>query len=135
MWLRYLVISFLNLVMGLLTLVILLAYILPTDSPSLLLQAVGWMIGFAFAFIFSHWAFSKKIPDRKDALMLVVFHIAFFLLIYALYGILISDRGVGVIVSLELVIQLVLEVIAILLAAYHLRRRKLQSMLGEGRMI
>lgn len=135
MWLRYLLVTLLNILSGLFVLILLFAFLLPQNLPSMVMQLVGWGAGFLLALIWSHVAFSKKIPERRDTIQLVVFHVSLFLLLYASYGVLLSDRGAAVIVSVELVIQLIVEAAAICFTAFHLRRRKLQSILGEGRTV
>ena len=135
MWFRYLRISLLNVLMSLLALVLLLAYVIPHTLPAVAYQLIGWVIAFLVALAFSYWAFSKKIPERKDAIVLTAFHVFSFLLIYCAYGFVFSDHGVGVIFTIDFVVQLALEILAIFLVAYQLRRTKLRSMLGEGRML
>jgi len=116
-------------------LVVLLVYVLPDETPGLAMQLIGWVLGFALAFAFAHWAFSKKVPTRGDVVGLSVLHVIAFALVYAMYGALLSDRGTAVIFSPELLAQLGLEILAIVFTGYLLRRRKLQAMLGEGRMV
>jgi hypothetical protein len=135
MWLRYLSFSFLNILAEFFAIVLILAFVLPQTTPALVLQIVGWLIGVLCTILFSFLAFMKKNPDRRDAILLIVFHLSFFVLVYAGYGFLLSDRGAGIIVAPEFVVQMILEVLAVCLVAFHRRRRNLQSMLGEGRML
>jgi hypothetical protein len=135
MWIRYAFVSFLNLCAELFLQVLLLAFIVPATLPTFAFTAIGWVVGVLITAVFTHWVFSKKVAERRDVIMLSVFHAIIFLAIYAGYGTLFSDRGALVAVSPEILAQLVLEVLIICLVAYHSRRRRLQSVLGEGRMM
>ncbi|MEO5927505.1 MAG: hypothetical protein ABIO72_02265 [Patescibacteria group bacterium] len=135
MWFRYLAFSFLNIVLELFGLVLFLAYVVPDSIPAWGYRLIGWVISFIFAVVFAYWAFAKKIPEKKDAILLVAFHVTMFLFVYSAYGMLFSDHGAGVIFTVDFMVQLGLEVLAIMLVSYRLRRSKLQSMLGEGRVL
>jgi hypothetical protein len=135
MWHRYLAISIFNIFAEFFVLVVILAFVLPQTTPSIVMQIVGWAIGVLVTVGCTFVALVHRTPERRDAIMLVAFHVACFILVYAGYGFLLSDAGAAVIVSPEIVVQLILESCAICLVAFHLRRRALQSMLGEGRVL
>jgi hypothetical protein len=98
-------------------------------------RLVGWVIGFLFAAVFSYWVFLKKVPEKKDTILLVVFHVFLFLLLYSAYGLLFSIQGPSVVFTFDFMVQLALELLAILIVSYRVRRGRLQSMLGEGRVL
>lgn len=132
MWFRFLAISALNFAVTLASIFGLVLYILPEKTPLVLLNFANWVLAFLVTSLFSRWAFSKRLPTHQDSVLLVVFHLIVYLTGYLTYGLLLSDRGPLVVVSPEIVVQLVCEVAAIIVAAYHIRRRRLRSVLGEG---
>lgn len=135
MWLRFLLVSFLNIVMGLFAIIVVLTYAIPEGLPSVAYRLISWVVAFILTLLFTFWAFHKHIPQQKDAIVLTAFHVVLFLLVYGAYGSTFLDRGTAAIFSLDFIVQLLVEVLAIQLIAYRMRRTKLQSMLGEGRML
>jgi apolipoprotein N-acyltransferase len=135
MWFRYLTLSFLNTILALFALLGLLTFVVPASVPGIVFRLVGWVIGFIFSLGFSYWIFHTKVPTQKDTILLAVFHVVAFMLVYSAYGVLFSDFGASVVFTLDFMVQLGLELLAILLMSYRIRRTKLQSMLGEGRVL
>ncbi len=132
MWFRFFVISVLNFVASVAAILASVLYILPSTTPLLLLSAVNWLLAFLITCLFCRWAFSQRLPTRQDALLLVIVHLVIFVTGYLTYGIFMSDRGPWVIVAPEVLIQFGCEIAAIMLVAYHVRRRRLRTVLGEG---
>lgn len=135
MWLRSLTLSFLNVILTLFVIVALLAYVVPDSAPSIALRLISWSVAFIVTIICTFWVFHKRVPQKNDAILLVAFHALGFFIVYGSYGTAFLDRGAASLISLDFIVQLGLEIAAILFVAYRLRRGKLQSMLGEGRML
>lgn len=131
MWFRFLVVSFLKFLATLVAIVV-LGKILPERTPSALMIAASWTVAFILAFVFASWAFGKRLPERNDRLLLAGIWTLVYLSGFLTYGILMSVRGPRVVVSMEILIQLALELGAIALAAYSARRRRFAAVLGEG---
>lgn len=135
MWFRFLGISMLNTGVTAVATILLAAFILPAATPTIVLSLIIWVCAFLSAFLCSELAFSKRLPDRNDIILLVGIHLVVFLTFYTTYGIFLSDKGPWFVVAPEIVAQLVLEGIAICVAGYRMRRQRLRSVLGEGMTI
>jgi hypothetical protein len=85
---------------------------------------------FVLAFVFAMLAFGKRAPKRKDTLMLIAIWMLVTVCGFLLYGLVLSPRGVKAAVAPEILVQFVLEVLAIYLAAFRLRRQSVESILG-----
>ncbi len=115
--------------------VLLAAFILPATTPTIVLSLIIWACAFLSAFLCAELAFSRRLPDRNDIVLLLGVHLVVFLTFYTTYGIFLSDKGPAFVVAPEILVQLLLECIAICVAGYRMRRQKLRSVLGEGMMI
>lgn len=131
MWFRFLVISFLKWV-TMFGAILALASLLPDVLSGWPLMILTWIMAFILAFLFATWAFSKRMPDRRDTLLLIAIWSLIFFTGFFVYGLIFSVRGAMVMFSIELLIQLALEIIAIFFASYSIRRRRIASLLGEG---
>lgn len=115
--------------------ILLAAFILPAATPTIVLSLIIWTSAFLSTFLCSELAFSKRLPDRNDIILLIAVHLIVFLTFYTTYGIFLSDKGPWFVVAPEIIAQLILEGIAICVAGYRMRRQRLRSVLGEGMTI
>ncbi|MBU1348822.1 hypothetical protein KJ781_02020 [Patescibacteria group bacterium] len=131
MWFRFLLISFLKFI-ATMAAIVMLVKMLPDATPSAVIIIVSWALALIFAFLFASWAFGTRLPIRKDVLSLVTIWSLVYVTGFLMYGILLSVRGPRVLISMEILVQLALEIGAILFAAYSIRRRRFAAVLGEG---
>ncbi|MFH1078280.1 MAG: hypothetical protein V1745_03315 [Patescibacteria group bacterium] len=131
MWFRFFLISFFKFLASMATIVVVIK-ILPDATPSVVILLLSWTIAFILAFVFASWALGTRLPIRKDIIMLVTIWLAIFATGFLTYGILLSVRGPRIIVSYEILVQLALEMGAMFLAVYSIRRRRFAAVLGEG---
>lgn len=115
--------------------ILLAAFILPAATPTIVLSLIIWACAFLCTFLCSELAFSRRLPDRNDIILLIGMHLVVFLTFYTTYGIFLSDKGPAFVVAPEILAQLLLEGIAICVAGYRMRRQRLRSVLGEGMTI
>jgi len=131
MWFRFLVISFLKWVVVFASIAV-LSHVAPTVINGWVLSVAVWIVAFILAFVFATWAFSKRLPVRKDTLLLVGIWIFIYFMGFFTYGILLSTNGIRLMVAPEILTQLAIEIVAVLFAAYSSKRRRIASVLGEG---
>lgn len=130
MFLRFLIVSFIKFVASMLAIYILYSYVIPSSFSGVLAFIPTWLVMFVLAFVFALLAFGKKAPKRQDMLMLIAIWMTVTICGFLLYGLLLSPRGVRASVAPEILVQFVLEVLAIYLAAFRLRRQSVESILG-----
>ena len=90
-----------------------------------------WIMQFVVAFLFGSWAFSKSVPDLKAALIFLWIWLPVNLGVDGLY---LSVAGVwskDFVLPIDLIIQTLLEIFAILLASYKIRRAKLKEKFAD----
>jgi len=131
MWFRFLVISLLKWV-AVFAAIAVLSSVAPSVLHGWILSIVVWIVAFILAFVFATWAFAKRMPVRNDTLLLVALWIFVYISMFFAYGVLLSTQGAYFVVSREILIQLVVEIVAVLYASYSSRRRRIASVLGEG---
>lgn len=131
MFLRFLIISVLRFITNILVIYVLYSFLLPSQMGETARLILTWLVLFITAFVFATWALAKKIPTRQQVLMLIAIWLAVSVSIFLIYGIFRSPRGAKVLIAPEILFQFVLEIGAILLAAFILKRRALKSELGE----
>lgn len=112
-----------------------LMFVLPDSLPTFLLTGLVWMTFFILTLVFSTWAFSNGLPSRRDSFALAGIHLIVIIIMYFALGLFMFDQGPGIIFESELLFQFGLQITAIFLAAYRIRRQKLKSVLGEGRTV
>lgn len=132
MWFRFLVLSFLNVVAVAASVIVIAGFVFPSSWPAWMLMICIWIVAFLMAFFFANWALSTRLPNGQDTLHLVAMHLFAFVTLYLAYGTFISDRGPWVIASPELLAQLAIEIAAVFLSSYRMRRQKIKAVLGEG---
>lgn len=132
MWLKYLIISFLRFLAGFIGLIMLYRFVIPIGSSVILVTGAAWLLAFLLAFIFAVWGLGDKAPDRQVVFLFIGIWLAVNVSGHALYGIFLSSRGISAIVAPEILAQWILEVAAIYLAVYRLKRRSVAAILGEG---
>lgn len=132
LFLRYLGISLLTQLALWISFVMLLRFILPDKTPVLIMSFGIWITAFIISLFFASWAFSSKLPGWRDSLALLLMRLLLSMSFWLSYGLIISVRGPWVLISPEILIQIAVECLAIPLAAYRIRRRKIRSALGEG---
>jgi len=129
---RYALISFLKFVVTFYGLFSLYSYILPEWVVGNLLSAITWIAVFIISFLFATWAFHPGSPTDRDITKLVIVWLSVTIVLLLGFGIFFTFRGARILFEGEILIQLVIEVVAIILAGILLRRRALKQELGEG---
>jgi hypothetical protein len=132
LWLRYLGISFLKWVVTYAATALLIVYVLPKNLSGYGLAAFAWLVAFGISFACAEWAFSIQIPGKRETAMLVAIWMVVTLSLFILYFWYFFGTVSPFIYSVDTYIQLLLELLAILLAAYLTRRRKIKAAFGEG---
>ncbi|MBU1032745.1 MAG: hypothetical protein ABII13_04700 [Patescibacteria group bacterium] len=125
--LRFLGITFIKFIVTTFGLFTLYALILPDVIPGWGINIITWIITFALAYLFAYWAVFNIKPNRKDTLLLVFIWLLVTVTGFLLYGILYSVQGPWLLVRPEILVQLVLEVLAILMVAYQVRHKKVEE--------
>ncbi|MBU0540094.1 hypothetical protein KKF59_02705 [Patescibacteria group bacterium] len=132
MWFRYLIISFLRFLAGFVGIVVLYRYLIPVGASVVLVTGSAWLLAFILAFVFAVWCLGGKVPEKRSMFLLFGIWLAVNVSGYALYGMLFSTKGAAAIVAPEMLVQWALEIAAIYLAVYRLKRRSVAAILGEG---
>lgn len=114
------------------SILLMLMFVVPDWLSSLLTAISVWTIGFLVAFLFAQWAFAKRMPTKGDVILLASLHLFVAVLFYAIYGIFVSENGVLILFTPDFSIEIILEILAILLSAYRIKRLRMKSVLGEG---
>lgn len=112
--------------------VVLYRFLIPVNASVVVVTGSAWLLAFILAFVFAVWCLGGKVPERRSVFLLISIWLAVNVSGYALYGILFSFRGAAAIVAPEILVQWVLEIAAIYLAVYRLKRRSVAAILGEG---
>lgn len=131
MWLRYLGFSFLKWLVNLFVLS-LLFYALPHTWGGFILAVPAWIVSFIIAFAFAELAFGKELPGKRETVSLLVVWMLVSFTMQLLYSWFFLGTVAPVIISIDTYVQYVLEILAIVMAAYITRRRRIRFELGEG---
>ncbi|MEK7655806.1 MAG: hypothetical protein AAB386_03960 [Patescibacteria group bacterium] len=123
MLLRALGISILKLTADFLAIMLLFSYVIPSSFGGIVLSIITWCVTFFIAFVFASWAFSKRSPSRRNVLTLIAVWLTVTVGGFAVFGMRFSLQGLWAVVSTELLVQYVLEILAILFAAYRHKSR------------
>lgn len=129
---RFLALSVLKWLANFAAAFILLGFVLPNQFTGLELDIPVWIVSTLIAFMFATWAVSKKMPSNRDTFMLLAIWTIVSITGFLIYGMVYSNYGPWAVVSPEILIQLVLESVAVYLACYRVRRMRIKSVLGEG---
>lgn len=135
MWFRFFAISFLKFVVSTFGLFALYAWLLPASIKGGWLIAITWFITFLLAFLFAGWALLPTKPGSRHVLSLVFIWLLVTVCGFLVYGIFISDRGPWIVVSWEILVQIGLEIAAVLAAAYRVRHNKITAGLEETALV
>jgi hypothetical protein len=132
MWLRYLIVSFFKWLVNLFAVSLLFMYVLPSTWGGYALSFPAWIVSFIVAFACAELAFGKELPGKRETLRLLAVWMVVSLTLQILYAWFFFGTVSPVVRSLDVYVQYVLEIFAIVLAAYLTRRRKIKWELGEG---
>lgn len=132
MWLRFLAISFLKWMALNFLSILFFEYIAPSSWHGFVLAIPIWILSFAVAFGFAEWAFKTKFPERKTIATLLVIWMIVSYTLHILQAQFLMGSALFVINSIDIYVQYLLEILAILLAARTTKKRKILSLLGEG---
>ncbi len=132
MWFRFVTIISLKWSANILAVILLSTHVIPSAWSGYVRAIPLWFVSFVVAWIFSEWALRRVQPGRQEVALLLILWLMLSLSYQLLYGYISLGNVYSVINSLEMYIQFVLEICAVLLAAYAVRRRKVLSALGEG---
>ncbi len=110
----------------------LIKFILPESWHGFWISVPVWILAFAVAFGFAEWAFKLNIPDKKTMTALLIVWMIVSLTLQILQAQFILGSVLFVINSIDIYAQYILEILAIFLAARAVRKRKINSILGEG---
>lgn len=132
LWPRYLGISVLKWISVFAAIVIFSAYVAPASWKGFFLAVPIWILAFALAYLFAFWALHVKIPGRRELITLIAIWMGVTIILQVSYEIFTIGRPVFIIYSLDLYVQYLLEVIAILLAGRQVRAYRMKHALSEG---
>ncbi len=130
-WLRYAGIATVKWIANLILVSLTLRFLIPETFRGYVNAAPIWLLSFVLAFACAEWAFRRKLPGRSDVLVLAI---VWLIVSYSLdvFQVLFTFGNIYVLLSPELHVTTVLEILAIALAAFTTRRRKIEAALGEG---
>jgi len=131
-WLRYLGVSFLKWVAVYAAVALVTQTIVPKTVSGYALAAVAWLVAFMVSFGFAEWAFITQIPGKQETVSLICIWMTVTLTIFIFYFWYFFGTVKPFLYSIDTYVQLLLELLAILLAAYLTRRRKIKATFGEG---
>lgn len=106
----------------------------PSNLGDVLPILFVWVVVFIVSFLFSLWLMSEKAPTKKQLGTLLAIWLAVTLTCFLAYGLRISFLGIRSILSIQIIGQIIVELVAVLVTASRLRRRSLKNELGEGAM-
>jgi len=129
---RYAFITFIKFSLSFFGLFSIYSFILPKWIVGNLLTVITWIFIFFISFFFAKWALHPAMPTNRDLVILCVVWFSVTMTLLLLYGLMFSLRGPAILFEWEVLVQLVLEAVAIVLAGFTSRRRMLKHELGEG---
>lgn len=132
MWFRFLSIVSLKWVANVLAMLLLLRFLIPHAWTGFLKAAPIWVVSFVIAFLFAEWALATRLPNTKNLFQLILTWIVVSYLLNILGSVFLFQTARVALYGTDLHLTSVMELLAILLAASVIRRRKLQAVLGEG---
>ena len=132
MWLRFISISALKWVVMNCVIVLVSLYLIPRTWHGYAIIIPMWLITFACAFGFATWALSKRLPSWRDLGWLVVIWLVVSLILQNVYEQLLFGYALWFLRSLDLLLGFVIEILAIVLAFYFVRRNKIKASLPKG---
>lgn len=132
MYLRSLCIAILHWLISFFAIALMLGFILPSNASGWMLNVPAWILAFLLSALFASWAFSPYLPEPREIFFVIVLWFLVLVTGYLGYGILFSLRGPLLIFEWEFFVQIILQLVAVWLAGFRLRRRKLKEVLGEG---
>lgn len=112
----------------------LVAYLIPQASGWMALVPMGF-VTFAVAFGFAEWAFRADLPDRRAALALAGIWIATSVLLQVFMELWLFGRVWFLRYGVDIYGMYALELVAIFLAAFLTRRRRVMAVAGEGLLL
>ncbi|MFZ2804284.1 MAG: hypothetical protein WA001_03600 [Patescibacteria group bacterium] len=131
-WLRYLGIAFLDWVVTYVITGLVVHFIVPPTWTGYALSLVVWLIAFGVTFAFAEWAFRSRLPGKREmGVMLGIWMVVTVSLFILFFWYFLGTIG-PFIYSVDSYVQLLLDIVAILLAGYLIRRRKIKEAFGEG---
>lgn len=132
MWLRTIGISFLKWLINYYLVVVMIVYALPADWHGYAITIPMWMLSLIVAFGFAYWLFHSHLPTSRDTAIVIVIWMVVSLTLQIFHAFYYMGTLAPLIYGPDMYVQYLLEIIAILSASYYLRRKKIQSTLGEG---
>jgi hypothetical protein len=132
MYLRSLCIAILHWLTSFFAIAVMLGFIFPQNASGWALNVPAWILAFLLSALFASWTFSPYLPGRREIFCVMIVWFLVLVTGYLGYGILFSLRGPFLIFEWEFLIQIALQLSAVWLAGFRLRRRKLKEVLGEG---
>ena len=115
-WLRYAGIATVKWIANLILVSLTLRFLIPETFRGYVNAAPIWLLSFVLAFACAEWAFRRKLPGRSDVLVLAI---VWLIVSYSLdvFQVLFTFGNIYVLLSPELHVTTVLEILAIALAA------------------
>ena len=132
MWLRFTLISLLKWFAQLTASALIVRYVMPAGWSGYAISAPMWLVNFGLAFGFAEWAYRKTLPGRRETIRLLICWMVVTITLQLLFAQFFLGSVLYFTGSLEMYVQLLLEVLAILLAARVTRKRKMNKVLSEG---
>lgn len=130
--LRYLGVSIIKWFGVYTTALVFVAYVAPSTMKGYLLALPIWALSTLVAYGFAYWAMHTKMPGKHEIIALITVWMVVTLCIEAFYEIMAVGSPVFLLHSIDLYVQYLLEIAAILFAARVLRKRKMRAASGEG---
>jgi hypothetical protein len=132
MWLRALLISALKWIAYIAASSVLLRFVLPDGWSGYALSFPLWVLAFVIAFVFAEWLFGARSADRRDTAIALGVWMAVTIVLQAILTAFVIGDVYVFLNSYDTYIQLLLEILAILLAARWMRMKRVHAVLGEG---
>lgn len=130
-WVRFISIASLKWLANWFLVAIFLA-VVPRSIQGYGLAVCVWVLSFIIAFIFAQWAFSKRMPDRRDTIALCAVWAIVMIVFQSFWEFFQYGQLIFSFLSVDILGTIVFELIAVVLASSVTRRHRLRGAVGEG---
>ncbi len=132
MWLRTIGISFLKWIVSYFAVVFTIVYLLPSDWHGYAIVVPMWIVTSAVAGAFAYWLFHPHIPTSRTTAVTIGIWLVVSLSLQILHAFFYFGTLAPLIYGPDMYVQYLLEVIAVIGMRSYMRRKNIQSTLGEG---
>lgn len=129
--LRFLGIAFLKSTAFIILTFLLLGYILPDSFQGWWLAATITFLDLILSFLFAEWAYALIVPQWKDIGKLLIAWLGIFFFFSLIYVVRISTQGVGILLTLEYLLLLAVQILAVVVIGARLKKHRLVELHEE----